>query len=45
MLIQIIQIFYYHGEFHVLDVEFTKSLKYLDFCFWIYSINATNGSP
>ena len=29
MLIQIIPIFYYHGRFHVLDVEFMESLKYL----------------
>ena len=33
MLIQIIHIFYYHGRFHVLDVELMKSLKYLNFCF------------
>ena len=33
MLIQIIYIFYYLGRFHVLDVEFMKSLKYLNFAF------------
>ena len=33
MLIQIIHIFYYHGRFHELDVEFMKSQKYLNFCF------------
>ena len=33
MLIQIIHIFYYLGRFHVLDVEFMKSLKYLYFAF------------
>ena len=38
MLVQIIHIFYYHGIFYVLDVEFMKSLKYLNFCFWIYFI-------
>ena len=38
MLIQIIHIFYYHGRFYVLDVEFIKSLKYLNFCFRIYFI-------
>ena len=32
MLIQIIHIFYYHGGFQVLDVEFMKSKKYLNFC-------------
>ena len=36
MLIQIIHIFYYPGKFHVLDVEFMKSLKYLNFRFLIY---------
>ena len=38
MLIQIIHIFYYHGRFHVLGVEFMESLKYLIFHFWIYFI-------
>ena len=42
MLIQIIYIFYYHGRFvmgdHVLDVEFMKSIKYFNFCFWKYFI-------
>ena len=46
MLIQIIRIFYYHGRFHVLDVEFMKSLKYLDFSrLNIFYFKATNGSP
>ena len=34
MLIQIIHIFYYHGRFHVLDVEFEY-----------FQNKATNGSP
>ena len=38
MLIQIIRIFYYHGRFHVLDVEFINSLQYLNFLFLIYFI-------
>ena len=49
MKIQIIHIFYYHshGRFHVLDVEFMKSLKYLTefLVFNIFHYKATNSSP
>ena len=46
MLIQIIHIFHYHGRFHVLDVEFLKSLKILGFLLLnIFNFKATNGSP
>ena len=45
MLIQIIHIFYYHERFHVLDVEFMKSLKYFNFCCWIYFILRLQMAP
>ena len=36
MLIQIIHIFYYHGRFHVLDVEFMTKSKILQFSAFEY---------
>ena len=38
MLIQIINIFFYLGRFPLLEVEFMKSLKILEFCFWMFFI-------